>query len=154
MRRNLVALSLSLATALTFGAAAPASAGSVEKTVSFELDKWIELESVDGPVTLHRIRVAAKSGVSKSMFARPGNDEYLKDVQIQLEFSNEATKDWEAKLAVEWVDSDGRPIDGYHDTESLDSESRQDDTTVTLSTLQYGLDRAKKLKIKIDFYKD
>lgn len=36
----------------------------------------------------------------------------------------------------------------------LDSESRQDDATVTLSTLKYGLDKAKKLKIKIDFYQD
>jgi hypothetical protein len=145
---------LALAVAATLALTPPATAGSVEKTVPFELDQWIDLASTDGPVTLHRIRLARKSGVSKSMFARPGNDEYLQDVQIQLEFSNEATKDWEAHLVIEWVDGDGRAIDGYNDTEGLDSESKQDDTTVTLSTLKYGLDRAKKLKIKIDFYKD
>ena len=39
-----------------------ALAGEVEKNVDFELDRWIELESTDGPLTLHRFRIVRASG--------------------------------------------------------------------------------------------
>ncbi len=136
------------------GLALPLHAGTVDKTVNFVLDQWIDLAVTDGPVTLHRIMVAKQGGITKSKLLRPGNSEYLTDVQLVLEFSNSASKDWEASFEVEWLDGGGQAIDGYNDTESLDSESHQDDTTVTLSTLKYGLEKAKKLKIKIDFYRD
>ena len=142
---------------LAFGllaAAAPATAGEVEKTVPFALDQWIDLASEDGPVTLHRMRIERHAGVTKSRIMRPGNAEYLQDVQIQIEYSNAASRDWEARLRIEWLDADGRAIDGYNDTENLDSDSRHDQQTVTLSTLRYGLDRASKLKIRIEFYSD
>ena len=100
------------------------------------------------------MRIVRQDGVTKSSFMRPGNSEYLDDVQLQLEFTNDATKDWEAKFSVEWLDSDGRAIDGYQGTEGLDSEKRHDQQTVTVSTLKYGLERAKKLKIRIDFNPD
>lgn len=132
----------------------PVSAGEVEKNVNFTLDEWIDLNSTDGPVTLHRIRIAKQSGVTKSKFLRPGNNEHLQDVQIQVEFTNDSSKDWEMRVNVEWSDGSGHVIDGYNDTESLDSDSRHDDQTVTLSTLKYGLEKAKKLKINIKFYPD
>lgn len=142
-----------LVLALSFTAPA-ARAGEVEKTVPFALDSWIELGTQDGPVTLHRLRIERQSGVTKSKLMRPGNAEYLQDVQIQLEFSNQASQDWEARLRVEWVDGDGRAIDGYNDRETLDDDSRYEMQTVTLSTLRYGLERAKKLRIRIDFHPD
>ncbi|HEX4952398.1 MAG TPA: hypothetical protein VF017_03250 [Thermoanaerobaculia bacterium] len=145
--------SLAVAAALA-ALALPLHAGTVDKTVNFALDQWIELNATDGPVTLHRLMIAKQGGITKSKLLRPSNSEYLTDVQIVLEFSNDASKDWEAALEIEWVDANGQAIDGYNDTESLDSESHQDDTTVTLSTLKYGLERAKKLKVKIDFYRD
>lgn len=132
----------------------PASAGEVEKNLNFALDQWIDLNSTDGPVTLHRIRIVRQGGVTKSKFMRPGNSEHLEDVQIQVEFSNDSSKDWEMRLNVEWSDSSGEVIDGFNDTEGLDSESRHDDQTVTLSTLKYGIEKAKKLKIGIKFYPD
>ena len=132
----------------------PATAGSVEKSVAFALEEWIDLASTDGPATLHRIRLTQQGGFTKSKFMRPGASEYLEDVQIQLEFTNDSTKDWDANITFEWYDADGKLIDGYRGTESLDSESRQDDQTITLSTLKYGLQRAKKLKLKIDYEKD
>jgi len=131
-----------------------AAAGEVEKSVPFELDRWVELGATDGPVTLHRLRVARQAAGAKSKLVRPGNSQYLADVQIQLEFTNDATRDWEARLDVEWLDADGAVIDGYGDTENLDSESRRDEQTVTLSTLRYGLDRARKLKVRIRFQPD
>lgn len=35
----------------------PVSAGSVSQRIPFELNEWIELETTDGPGTLHRIRI-------------------------------------------------------------------------------------------------
>ena len=125
-------------------------AGTVEKDVPFKLDQWIELASTDGPVTLHRVRLVRQGGVTKSSFMRPGNNKYLDDVQIQREFTNDSSNDWEARMSSEWLDGEGKPIDGYQGEEGLDSEQRHDQQTVTLSTLKYGLDRAKKLKISID----
>ncbi|MEO8198281.1 MAG: hypothetical protein ABI689_16300 [Thermoanaerobaculia bacterium] len=127
-----------------------AFAGTAEKTVAFKLGEWIDLASTDGPVTLHRVRLVREGGLTKSTFMRPGNSQYLADVQIQLEFTNDSTKDWEAKFDVEWLDAAGDTIDGYRGTEGLDSEKRHDEQTVTLSTLKYGLDKARKLKIRID----
>ncbi len=134
--------------------AGPASAGTAEKTTSFKIGEWIDLASTDGPVTLHRLRLVREGGITKSTFMRPGNSQYLTDVQIQLEFTNDATRDWEARYSVEWLDADGQVIDGYQGNEGLDSEKRHDQQTVTLSTLKYGLERAKKLKIRIDYNPD
>ena len=145
-------------TCLSFAAAllltAAAHAGTADKTVAFKLGEWIDLASTDGPVTLHRIRIVREGGFTKSKFMRPGNSEYLTDVQIQLEFTNDATRDWEAKFDIEWLDADGTTIDGYEGNEGLDSEKRHDEQTVTLSTLKYGLERARKFKIHIDFHPD
>ena len=73
---------------------------------------------------------------------------------VDCGISNDATRDWQARLDIEWLDAGGTAIDGYNDRESLDSESRHDEQTVTLSTLRYGLERAKTLKIRIEFEPD
>lgn len=140
---------LALAVALLAGPSAVAS-GRVEKSVDFSLGTWVDLNVTEGPVTLHRIRLVEQSGqFTKSQFIRPVGGEYLQTVQIQLEYSNSATKDWEAYLKFEWLDADGQVIDGYNDSESLDDREVHDDTTVTLSTLKYGLARAKTIRFSI-----
>lgn len=146
-RRPFVSLAVVLAGLAL--AVAPLSAATVEKTVSFQLDEWIDLGKTEGAVTLHRIRLTKPSGFSKSSLLRPGNSDFAADIEIQLEFSNDSTADWEANLRVEWVDGDGRPIDGYRGSADLDSETRHEMETVRVSTLKYGIDRAKKLKIEI-----
>ncbi len=151
MRKPLLSYLFALALACT---ALPLAAGEVEKNVNFALDEWIELNATDGPVTLHRIRIAKQSGITKSKFLRPGNSEYLQDVQIQLEFTNDTSRDWKARLEVEWLDAGGQVIDGYNDSETLGEDSRRDEQTVTLSTLRYGLDKAKKLHLAIRFEPD
>ncbi len=128
-------------------------AGEVEKSVPFALGTWIDLAAADGPVTIHRVRIERQSGITKSKLFRPGGgSSYAADVQVQIEFTNDATRDWDAEVEIEWLDRDGVAIDGYRGTESLDSESRHDMQTITLSTLRYGLDRAKKLKIHLEFH--
>lgn len=136
-------------------AAVPARAGSVEKTAPFALDTWIDLNSTDGPVSIHKLRIERqKGGLSKSAFLRPGNDEYLDTLQIQIEFSNSTKDDWKAHLSIKWLDDQGTVIDGYDDKENLDDSSDHAKDTVTLSTLKYGTARAKQLQIKITYGRD
>jgi hypothetical protein len=149
-----IAATAVLAVLLAGATAAPLAAGQVEKSAPFALDQLIELGATDGPATLHRIRLVRASGFTKSKLVRPGNSEYLTDVQVQLEYSNDATRDWEARLDIEWLDAEGRPIDGYDDRESLDSDARFEQQTVTLSTLRYGLERAKTIQVRIEFHPD
>lgn len=139
-------------TCLTLLVAASVMAGdAIDKSVPFELGTWIELERTEGPVVLHRMRVVEQTGtITKSSIFRPSGSEYLKTVQIQVEYSNSATKDWTAWMQVEWVDADGKIIDGYRGDESLDDREVHDLVTVTLSTLKYGLERAKDLKIHLE----
>ncbi|MBI4915311.1 MAG: hypothetical protein HY825_05635 [Acidobacteria bacterium] len=137
--------------------AAPAAAAEwkVGKEVPFELGTWIDLAVTDGPATLHRIRVAEYSGAFKaSDLMRPLSPDYMKTVRIELEYSNAATRDWAARMVVEWFDADGTLIDGYNGEETLDDRESHDLDTVTWATLKYGLARAKTLKVKIDMHAD
>ena len=142
------------AAALLLALLAPLPALAVEKSAPFALDQWIELKATEGPVTLHRIRLTGQGGITKSKFMRPGNTEYVSDVQIQLEFSNEATDDWKAQIHFRWLDAEGKVIDGYNGGEQLDSESKFEQQTVTLSTLRYGLEKAKKIEVEISLSRD
>jgi hypothetical protein len=127
------------------------AAAQVNMTVDFDLDKWWDVEKTSGSVTVHRIRVKDQKSNIKSKLFRPGNSEYLKTIVIEMEFSNDATRDIEADVNIEWKDSSGKTIDGYHDDEDFDEGERHEIQTITLSTLQYGLEVAKKLHIKIDW---
>ena len=119
------------------------------------LTEWVELGVKDGPVTLHRIRVAEVTGHFKpSELVRPLNPDYMKTVRIELEYSNSATRDWETRMAVEWFDSDGVVIDGFKGDENLDDSESHDLVTVTWATLKYGLARGKTLKVKLDLHAD
>ena len=153
MRR--LALAPACLALLTLMTAIPAEAGTVDKSAPFAFDTWTDINSTDGPVTLHRIRIEKKTGAfSKSAFIRPGNSEYLETVQIQLEYSNTSKDDWKAHFDLKWVDADGQAIDGYSESENLDDSENHTQDTITLSTLKYGIERAKKLEIKIKYDHD
>lgn len=132
--------------------AAPALAGEVTKTYDFELHDWHDIDSNDGPLTLHRIQLDTKEGrFTKSALNRPHNQEYLETVQIQLEYTNEGSDAWKARLEVRWLDGEGRVIDGISANEKLEKKSARKLTKVSLSTLKYGLERAEKLEVTVHF---
>ena len=146
---------LALAATLALTAPLATHAAGVDRTENFALDHWYDLNVTDGPVTLHRIRVVKQTGpITKSLFVRPGNQQYSETIQFQLEYSNDATADWVADLDVALLDDQGTAIDGYHDGEGLGDGDRHEQATVTLSTLKYALERARKLRIRIRCEKD
>ena len=145
---------LLLAAVLAVGAAAPGAPGQVDRKVPFQVDAWTTLDSTDGPLTLHRIRLAREHESMKSKIMRPNNSEFLQDVRIEIEFSNTASHDWKARIEYRWLDADGKPIDGYNNSENLDSDSRHELQTITLSTLRYGLEKAKTVEIHITYEPD
>jgi len=150
MHKTLTAVFVALA--LTLLAAAPAAAGEVTETFDFELDAWKEIDAVDGPVTLHRIRLDRKQDrVTKSVLSRPYNQEYLDVVRVTLEFTNEATSTWKARLDIRWLDAEGRVIDGFGANEKLDKKAAREVVRVSIPTLKYAVERAKTLEVKVHF---
>ena len=131
---------------------APAATATVNRTFAFEIDKWYALDDVkEGPVTLHRIEVQRQKGLfTKSTLIRPGNTEFLASIEIRLEYSNTATRDWKATLHVALLDAADVEIDGFNGKEQLGEAENHNLVTVKLSTLKYGLDRAKKLRVVIE----
>ena len=151
MRTRTVVMLAAMAAALLISAP-PAAAGTVSKSVPFELGAWTALDGVDTTVTLHRLRVVEQTGAfTKSNLFRPSGSEYLVTVQIQLEYTNTSTHDWNARIVVEWLDADGKVIDGYNGSEGLDRKEDHDVDTMTISTLKYGIEKAKTLRTRIDF---
>jgi len=130
----------------------PAAAAGVNRTFPFETDKWYSLDDAkEGPVSLHRIQIARREGLlTKSNLFRPGNAEYLASIEIRLEYSNSATRDWKAKFRLALLDEQEREIDGYNGSEGLDEDQSHNIVTIKLSTLKYGLERARKLRVVID----
>ena len=138
--------------ALTLLAAAPAAAGEVTKTFDFELDAWHEIDAVDGPVKLHRIRLDRKQDrFTKSVLSRPYNQELLDVIRITLEYTNEATSGWKARLDIRWLDGEGRVIDGFGANEKLAKKAARQVVKVSVPTLKYGVERAETLEVKVLF---
>lgn len=134
----------------------PAAAATVNKTFVFEADKWFSLDDAkEGPVTLHRIQVARQRGtLTKSTIFRPGNTEFLASIEIRLEFSNSATRDWTAKMHLALLDEQDREIDGYNGKEEMGENESHNLATIKLSTLKYALERARKLRLVVELEPD
>ncbi len=130
-----------------------ASAGEIDTSFPFVLDEWIEINYEEDGLKIQRIRVETIESNFKSRVFRPGlkNDPLIQDVQIQVEYSNDTTRDVEADLEIFWVDAKGERIDGYAGEEDMDEGERNEEMTALRSTLVYGLDAAKKLEVKIKF---
>jgi hypothetical protein len=147
--------SVNRALALTALLSAPipyAHAAGVSRTFIYEIDKWYLLDDAqDGPVTLHRLQVVRQKGLfTRSTLARPGNTEYLASIEFRLEYSNAATIEWKARLEIALLDEANREIDGYKGSEDLGDLEKHNVATIKLSTLKYGLERARKLKVVIE----
>jgi hypothetical protein len=142
--------------AVTAAISVPARSAPYQRTVPFVLDQWVDIEQKDGPVTLHRLRIERKAGIKgfKSVLTRPGNSQFLQDVQIQLEYSNPSTTDWQVKARIVWLDAADQVIDGYEGTEDLDEGESHELATMLFSTLRYGLDQARRLRIELEVIPD
>jgi len=135
--------------------ARPASAQtSVDKTVPFELEKWYELNVKEGPITLHRIRLERGAGGGLKSRVTGGEDEYRVPVKVELEYTNAASSDWRAVFRVSWVDDGGETIDGYNGSHQLSEKKDFERTGGTVTTLRYGLARAKKLRLLLNVKPD
>jgi len=148
VRLGLVAL------ALTSLLPTPGEGATFQRTVPFALDQWVDIGWRDGPVTIHRLRVEQKGRSFKSVVTRPGNSEFLQDVQIQIEFSNSSTADWEVKTNIVWLDANSQVIDGYQGGEGLGDGDSHELATMLFSTLKYGLKQARTLRIELEIQPD
>jgi hypothetical protein len=68
-------------------------------------------------------------------------------VQIQIEYSNSSTTDWQVDANIAWLDADDKVIDGYKGDEDLDEGGSHEVATMLFATLKYGLDQARRLRI-------
>ena len=135
--------------------AAPASAQtSVDKTVPFELDKWYELNVKEGPITLHRIRLERSGGGGLKARVTGGEDEYRIPVKVELEYSNASSSDWRAVFRISWVDDGGEAIDGYNGSHELEEKKDFSRAGGTVTTLRYGLVRARKVRFLLNVKPD
>jgi hypothetical protein len=150
MTRTSWMLSVLAATVL----AVPASAQtSVDRTVPFELEKWFELNVKEGPITLHRIRLE-RVGAGLKARVTGGEDEYRVAVKVELEYSNAASSDWRGVFRISWVDESGETIDGYNGSHELEEKKDFNRTGGTVTTLRYGLARARKLRLLLNVKPD
>jgi hypothetical protein len=156
MRQRLFSALGAGALAFTVMFAAPVSSAPYRRTVPFALDQWIEIGLRDGAVTIHRLRIERRTGLRgfKSVVTRPAHSEYLQDVQIQVEYTNESTSDWKVRANVVWLDGAGQVIDGYKGSEDLDDGKRHELATMQFSTLKYGLDQGRRLSIDLEVEPD
>ncbi len=152
MRLSAPVVVLALAAAALFAAPAQAQT-SVTRSFPFELGRWYELDVKEGPITLHRIRLDRQAPGSLKSHVR-GANEYDTDVKVELEYSNQASSDWEVAFRVTWMDDSGEPIDGYTGSHGLDEKKAFERTGGSVTTLKYGLVRAKKLKVVLDIQPD
>lgn len=135
---------------LALGALAiqPAGAQVIKKSFDFSLETWHEIDGVSGAVTLHRIQISTK-GKAGSKLSTPLNAAYIQPVISQLEYTNTGDKKWRADVQVNWVDEDGKVIDGFRTTYPLAKQTARKIHQSGLTTSKYGLDRAVKLDVTI-----
>ena len=121
-----------------------------EGKAKFEIGKWYDLAIKNGPVTIHRFRIERKaSRLSKLKSLLPGNSQDMEDLQLQIEYSNQADSDWQTSFDVSWLDKSGKLIDGFHGNEDLTAGRDHDLVTNSLSTSRYGVEQADKLQYHI-----
>ena len=144
-------LTFCVALGTLFGGGALGAAETL-KSYDFVVDEWQEIGATDGPVTLHRVRIDRLEGrLTKSTLARPYNQGYLETVRFQLDYSNGSSAKWRARITVRWLDEEGRVIDGFSANETLDKKSARKITQASVSTLKYGLERARTLEVEVRF---
>jgi hypothetical protein len=141
--------------ALAVGAFA-ASAQHAEATVlkqscDFALEQWCDINQVDGSVTIHRARVTTTDAGIRSISANNVlNNEYIKRVMVQIEYTNEGGRKYKSFVKVRWVDENDQAIDGFGDEEGLEANRARGMIKRSIGALTYGLVKAEKLEVEVN----
>ncbi|MEM6704280.1 MAG: hypothetical protein AAF690_16305 [Acidobacteriota bacterium] len=130
--------------------AAPATAQKVQRTLPFEVDQWIDLEVVNGAITLHRFRIVRDNTlVEPKLLGSKPDFEFHDGLQFQLEFTNDGDYNWKADVRLEWKDDREALIEGMSGQVTLNKRKRHHVRKVTDVALRYGIQRAQQLELKI-----
>jgi hypothetical protein len=141
---------------LAFGvllvAGAPRAGATVLKhSCDFALEAWCDINLTDGPVTIHRARVTTTDAGIRSISATNVlNDEYLKRIMVQVEYTNEGGRKYKSFVKVRWLDADGEAIDGFGDEEGLEANKARGMIKRSIGALKYGLVKAKTFEVEVN----
>ena len=128
-----------------------AEATVLKQSCEFRLETWCDINQVDGSVTIHRARVTTTEAGLRSISATNVlNDEYLKRIAVQIEYTNEGGRKYKSFIKVRWLDTDGEAIDGFGDEEGLEANKARGMIKRSIGALTYGLVKAKTLEVEIN----
>lgn len=128
-----------------------AEATVLKQSCDFVLEQWCDVNQVDGSVTIHRARVTTTEAGLRSISATNAlNDEYLKRVSVQIEYTNEGGRKYKSFVKVRWLDADGEAIDGFGDEEGLEANKARGMIKRSIGALKYGLVKAKTLEVEVN----
>jgi hypothetical protein len=139
--------------AATVPAVAPARRWS-SKTVPFELGR----SGTNAPTSKKADHASLATGREPleraALQTALSEDEYRVPVKAELEYSNAASSDWRVAFRISWVDESGESIDGYNGSHQLSEKKDFERASGTVTTLRYGLARAKKLRLLLSIKPD
>lgn len=145
-----VLLRLTAIALLSWVQALPATAQNVQRTIPFEVDQWVDLEVVNGAITLHRFRLVRDNTlVEPKLLGSKPDFEFHDGLQFQLEFTNDGDYNWKADVRLEWKDDRDALIEGMAGQVTLNKRKRHHVRKVTDIALRYGIQRAEQLELKI-----
>ena len=148
-RMRVLACGSALAAILVVGHRAEATV--LKHSCDFMLEGWCDINQTDGGVTIHRARVTTtEAGIRSISASNVLNDEYLKRIAVQIEYTNEGSRKYKSFVKVRWLDSDGNAIDGFGDEEGLEGNKTRGMIKRSIGALTYGLTRAKTLEVEVN----
>ena len=123
----------------------------ISAAFDFELERWMDIEQTDGPVTIHRVRVTTQRTGFRSWGAETAlNRDYMQRLGVQLEFTNESTRKYKSYIEVRLLDANGEAVDGFGDEEGLDANRARNIVERSFPASKYGLKRVERLEIEIE----
>jgi len=133
--------------------ALPAAAQSLrfEKTVNYNLDRLIELETTVGAVKVHSVQFSqeAPSGAGKLFGKLRGADPEIDgNIGMAFDCENPEAKEWQVTFTLDFLDSKGKLIDRASTKEALEGQAKI--ATASHTTLKYVLPQIDKVKIRIE----
>jgi hypothetical protein len=117
---------------------------------AFELEKWIDVNKTDGPITIHRIRVSEdQAGIRSKSAEMALNRAYVQRIAVQIEYTNESSRRYKSHIAVNMADANGEAVDGFSDDEGLEPNKSRGLVTRSFPASKYGLQRVTRIDLEI-----